>query len=416
VTRAVTVSIAVVLALAVPAYARIASLGRGAWSWFQDPRAVHVVGRYNQTYVGFIDWTGHVTVASYDARFGVIRKTVVGSLAVDDHSAPAILVEPDRRLTVFWSGHNGAEMDYRTTIRPEDIRNWGPVGHVRSTIPGETARVNLGFTYPNPVLLPAEGNLVYLFWRGANYSQDYVTRTVDMRWSPSRELISAPRQRPYVKVASNGRDEIAFAYTNGHPREVATSVYYVAYRHGWLLNAAGHRIARLGSGPIAPQRGSLVYDHRRTGVHSWVWDVALDRHGTPVIVYATFPPGGDHQYWYARWSGKRWISHFLTSAGPTISPGSIEVEYSGGITLDHSDPSVLYLSRKVRGAYRLEKWTTTDGGARWQHYVVVPGRRGVDNVRPIVPRGWTGGPMGLLWLRGHYGTYTDYRTTVSYFK
>ena len=414
--RAAITAFAAVLALAAPASARIASLGQGAWSWFQDPRAVHVVGRFDQTYVGFIDWTGHVTVAAYDPRFGTVRKHVVGTLPVDDHSAPSILVEPDKRLTVFWSGHNGLEMDYRTSLRPEDIRNWGPVGHVPSTIPGETARVSLGFTYPNPVLLPAEGNLVYFFWRGANYSQDYVTRTIDLRWGQSRELISAPGQRPYVKVASNGRDEIAFAYTNGHPRETATSVYYMAYRHGWLWTAAGRRIARMGSGPVAPQRGSLIYDERKTHVHSWVWDVALDRHGTPVVVYTTFPRGGAQDYWYARWNGKRWVSHFLIDGGSTISPGTIEFEYSPGITLDHSNPSVLFMSRKVHGCDEIEKWTTVDGGANWLRLPVVPCRKGVDNVRPIVPRGWTGGPMGLLWLRGHYGSYTTYRTTVSFFR
>jgi hypothetical protein len=413
--RALLITLAIALALAVPASARVATLGPGSWSWFQDPRAVHVVGQFDQTYVGFIDWSGNVTIAAYDPRFGIVTRQVVGTLFHDDHSAPAILVEPDKRLTVFWSGHNGGEMDFRTSILPENVRYWGPLGRVPSTIPGVTARVSLGFTYPNPVLLTAEGNLVYFFWRGANYSQDYVTRTPDMRWSRSHELISAPGQRPYVKVASNGRDEIAFAYTNGHPRETATSVYYMAYRHGWLYNAAGRRIARMGSGPIAPQRGSPIYDERRTGVHSWVWDVALGAGGTPVVVYATFPRGGNHEYWYARWSGKRWASHPLAFAGGTISPGSIEYEYSAGITLDHSDPSVLFLSRKVHGAYEIEKWTTADGGYRWKHEVVVHGGHGVDNVRPVVPRGWTGGPMGLVWLRGHYGTYTDYRTTVSFF-
>jgi hypothetical protein len=401
--------------LAAPASARIASLGRGSWSWFQDPRAVHVVGRYNQTYVGYIDWSGNVTVAAYDPTFATVTKRVIGTEYHDDHSAPAILVEPDDRLTAFWSGHNGKEMDYRTTLRPENVRDWGPVYSVPSTIPPVSPRVNLGFTYPNPILLPADGNLVYFFWRGADYSQDYVTRTVDERWSESRELISAPGQRPYVKVASNGRDEIAFAFTNGHPRETATSVYYMAYRDGWLWTAAGRRIRRMGSGPIAPQQGSVVYDERKTGVHSWVWDVALDSRGTPVVAYATFPRHGVQDYWYARWSGKRWVSHLLVNGGPTISPGTIEAEYSAGITLDHSDPSVLFLSRKLRGSYQVEKWTTPDCGRRFTHDVVVHGGPGVDNVRPIVPRGWTGGPMGLLWLRGHYGTYTGYRTTVSFF-
>ena len=153
------------------------------------------------------------------------------------------------------------------------------------------------------------------------------------------------------------------------------------------------------------QRADLVYNAHATHVPAWVWDVALDSRGRPVIVYATFPSNQRHEYWYADWTGTRWVSHFLTIGGGTISPGTIEYEYSGGIALDHSDPSVVYLSRQVADGFEIERWTTTDGGARWRHEVVVPAG-GTDNVRPVVPRGWDHGPMSLLWLRGHYGSYT----------
>jgi hypothetical protein len=33
-----------------------------------------------------------------------------------------------------------------------------------------------------------------------------------------------------------------------------------------------------------------------------------------------------------------------------------------------------------------------------------------------VPRGWDRGPMSLLWLRGDYGSYTTYRTSVDYLR
>jgi hypothetical protein len=141
-----------------------------------------------------------------------------------------------------------------------------------------------------------------------------------------------------------------------------------------------------------------------------VWDVALDHHSTPVIVYATFPTARNHEYWYARWNGRRWVSHFLTFAGPSISPRR-EHEYSGGIALDHQNPSVVYLSRHVRaGGWEIQRWTTRDGGYRWSVQTVVPSG-GIDNVRPVVPRG--GGPIKLLWLRGDYRTYKTYRTSIA---
>ncbi len=355
---------------------------------------------------GWIDWAGHVTIGAYDPMLGLMRTHVVGTEYHDDHSAPSILVEPDQRLTVFWSGHNGRRMWYRTTLLPDDIFSWGPVHHVNGSIRG-----NHGFTYPNPMVLPSEQDRLYLFWRGGDYSQDYETRTASGRWSAPRELISQSHERPYVKYETNGRDTIALAFTNGHPRETLTSVYFAEYRRGWLRGASGRKIKRLGRGPIAPSRGDLVYDGRKTHVSAWVWDVAIAANGRPVIVYATFPTRRNHEYWYASWNGQHWMSHLLTSAGPSISPKSIEYEYSGGIALDHSDPSIVYLSRKVAHGWEIERWTTANGGHGWRHSVVVPAG-GTQNVRPVVPRG--GGPVKLLWLRGDYRTYTTYRTSITF--
>jgi hypothetical protein len=392
-----------------PAAHRIAIWSGGSWCWFADPRAVHVVGQYDQTFAGWIDWNGAVTVGAYDARFHVRKIHVVGHLFHDDHSSPAIFVEPDRRLTVFYSAHNGNRLYYRTTLRPEDISAWGPVQRVRSRLPG-----GLGFTYPNPALLPAESNRLYLFWRGAKWGIDYAARSIDGRWHRAHHLIAAPGERPYMKDAVAHGDTIGLAFTNGHPRERMTSVYYAAYRAGRLWHAGGRPIVHLGHAPIRPRQADVVYDGRRTGVSSWMWDVAFGRDGRPVIVYATFPSPGDHLYWYARFTGSRWVSHLITHGGPTISPGTIELQYSGGLALDHAHPSTVILSRKVAGAFELQRWSTPDGGSSWRHetLVRVPGS---DSVRPVLARG--AGPqdaMGLLWLEGRYGSYSNYRTRIAY--
>ena len=371
---------------------------------------MYVAGQFEEIFVGWIDWSGNVTVGAYDPQSGVTSNHVIGHLFHDDHSDPSIFVEPDKRLTVFWSGHGGAQMDYRSTVRPEDISAWEPLQHVPRDVKG-----SLGVTYPNPVLLSAEDDKLYLFWRGADWSADYATRTLNGHWSRTHELIRVRGQRPYVKVASDGRHRIALAFTNGHPRRVLTSIYYAVYRAGSLWTAGGRWIAPIAGGPIAPRRADLVYNAHATHVPAWVWDVALDPRGRPVIVYVTFPSVQRQEYWYAAWTGMRWISHFLTTGGGTISPGTREYEYSGGIALDHSDPSILYLSRQVSGGFEIERWTTADGGVRWRHVVVVPAG-GTENVRPLVPRGWDRGRMSLLWLRGHYGYFTRYRTSVDFLR
>jgi hypothetical protein len=388
----------------------VATWGHGSWSWFGDPRAVYIAGRYDEVVAGWLDWRGGVTVGTYDPRLGVRRKRVIGYEFHDDHGAPSIFVEPDLRLTVFWSAHNGARLYYRSTLRPEDIAAWGPLRDVPSNVGG-----SLGFTYPNLVSLPVEHNRLYLFWRGADWSEDYATRTFGGRWSQAHELVRVPGQRPYAKVDSNGRDKVALVWTDGHPREVLSSIYYAAYRAGSLWTAGGRWIGRIDGGPIALGRADLVYNAQAARAPAWVWDVALRHDGRPVIVYATFPSYEHHEYWYADWTGARWESHFLTSGGGTISPGGIEYEYSGGIELDHSDPSNVYLSRQAAGGFEIDRWATNDGGLRWRHVTLVRAG-GTDNVRPVVPRGWDHGPMRLLWLRGNYRSYSEYRTSIAYLR
>jgi hypothetical protein len=380
----------------------------GSWSWFGDPRAVHLGGPSGETIVGWIDWTGAVTVGAYNPQFGLLSDQVVGHAYHDDHSDPSILVEPDARVTVFWSAHNGAQMNYRTTIRPDDISAWTPVAQLRQDIAGPD-----GFTYPNPVLLPAENDETYLFWRGADWSTDFARRTSAGVWGPAHVAVRAAGQRPYLKVADNGTDTIALAFTNGHSRNTLTSVYYAAYRNGSLWTADGRWIARMGDPPIAPQRAQLVYDANATHVSAWVWDIAFGRRQRPVIVYATFPKRTDAIYWYAVFNGSRWVSHRMTDGGGSISPGTIEYEYSGGMALDHSNPSTVYLSIQVHGGWEIQRWVTVDGGIHWTHDTII-GADGTENVRPVVPRGYHGGPMGLLWLRGAYDTYTTYRTSIAF--
>ena len=260
-------------------------------------------------------------------------------------------------------------------------RTWGgSAGRERSRSPSTGPRQavpvgfagKLGFTYPNPLLLSAEGNLLYLFWRGADWSADYATRTPAGTWSKARRLLIVNGERPYLKADVRDGSQIGLAFTNGHPRNVLTSIDYAEIHHGSLWHANGRWIARLSSGPISPSQADVVHNAQKMKVSAWVWDVAFTTTGHPVIVYATFPKPSEHLYWYARWTGSRWVNHMLTHGGGSISPSGTEYEYSGGVALDHQDPSNLYLSRQVPGGWQIERWSTRDGGAHWTRQLVVP--------------------------------------------
>jgi hypothetical protein len=352
-SRGVLVAAACVILTVVGALARPASgaqrvLGDGAWSWFADPRGVRYDGAHKRTYVGWVAQDGDVKVSAYD-HVTLSRTTVVlaSRLQVDDHANPAIQVLADGRLRVFYSAHYGDFMYYRTTRNPEDITSWDAPLTIPVNSPGTK-----GYTYPNPIHLSAEGTS-YLFWRGGNHNPTFSTQADGAStWSPARTLVFVSGQRPYIKYDTNGTDTIHFAFTNAHPGAVAdVNIYYAAYRAGGVFRANGTRIASLGTA-IAPSQADTVYDTSRK---AWIHDVARDAAGRPVVVFASFASTSDHRYMYSRWTGTQWQTSEITAAGGSISLDGKEPYYSAGITLDHEDPSTVYLSRLVSGIYEVER-------------------------------------------------------------
>src|SRR3954447_69022 len=214
-------------------------IGPGAWCWFADPRAVVVAGK---TFAGWIDTSGDVRVAT----LGGATATLHTGIGVDDHNNPALLVRADGRLQAFYSAHGGPEMFFRLSA---DGEHWDAERRVATNTPGTR-----GFTYPNPVQLVGEQGRIHLFWRGGDWNPAFSTSPDGLTWAPAQTLIHVPGQRPYVKLASDGLDTIHVAFTDGHPRETATSLYYARYSAGAPPRAPGGRPS-LPPAPPRPRAG-----------------------------------------------------------------------------------------------------------------------------------------------------------------
>jgi hypothetical protein len=385
----------------------------GAWCWFQDPRAVYVKGGRERTYAQWVTHTGRLQLGAYDHADGSMEFHVLkANWGADDHNAGAFLVLPDNRLMVFYARHRNQGIFCRMAQVPEDIAQWG------DEVTVSAAR---GITYANPVYLSAEKKF-YVFWRGPTLMPTFSTSDDGIVWSAPQVLIQdvgiGPGDtRPYCKIAGDGISSIHFAFTDDHPNAAPhNSVYYMRYEGGCFFKADGARIGNMDALPIPHARSDRVYDGGATNARAWVWDLAVDQVGNPVIAYVRFPAETDHRYCYARWSGKRWLNVEITRAGkwfPQTPPGKAEAEtfYSGGMGLDHSDPSILYLSRETDGVFEIEKWETLDGGKAWKSTSITRNSE-QNNVRPVVPLGYPGTGTHLLWMCGAYEAYAQYGTGI----
>ena len=90
-----------------------------------------------------------------------------------------------------------------------------------------------------------------------------------------------------------------------------------------------------------------------------------------------------------------------------------EPNYSGGIVLDHNDPSIVYLSRLKNRKFEIEKWTTHNKGKDWSVEELTSNSKN-NNVRPFVIRDYSAqDPLKVLWMNAEkYIHYTDYQTAI----
>lgn len=379
----------------------------GAWCWFSDPRAIYVD---EKMIGGFVDKEGSIWAFSYDpGTQQTVQYKLYDKFDYDDHANPSVLLLPDKRVVIFFSAHGGTKNSpvyYAVSCRPADVSAWE---ELRSIDPKMNGR--LGICYTNAAQLSAENNRIYLFFRGRNFKPTYIYSDDLKTWSdPVSIVVNDPQfgdsGRPYMKVATNHRNKIFFAFTDAHPRDRATnSIYFMMYKDGQLCGADGRVIAESMSQPVTPSQTDRVYDATKTFDKAWIWDVAFDRDEKPVLVYARFSDRDNkHSYWYARWNGKNWENHKIADAGQWFQRADYvkekpenECNYSGGVYLDHENPSIVYTSRPINDVFEIEKWTFVGGKEKWTTEAVTK-ESARDNVRPFVVRNHRGDQPEVLWM------------------
>jgi len=379
----------------------------GVWSWFMDPRAIYF---NNKTYFGTIESDGDVVINSYDHITKELGTpfTLHAAMEVDDHDAPAILIRnSDKRVLLFYAKHTSTPMYVRISTNPEDVTAFGSETNLASSI-GKSE-----FSYSQPIQLIGETNEpIYLFSRdhtGGGANRWFYSKSTNggSTWGAAVDVYTTPTNRSgYFKAIRNGTDRIDFFVSDGHPLyDTATSVYHFYYQGGSYYKTDGTLISA--SLPLTPSDITQIYDGSTN--ESWIWDLAIGPDGNPVVVFAVFVGGSsDHRYYYGRWNGSSWVTgQIATAGGGLYSP---EVYYSGGVSLDHEDPSIVWASRYVGSQWEIYRYKTYDHGATWAS-VAITSASTVKNIRPI-PVYNHGPEIAMLWLKGTYTTYTNYSMLI----
>lgn len=408
----------------------------GAWSWFEDARAIidAAAGKIvvssvaNSSGAGGTARHGDIDVASLDLATGVSSRFVLhDSLQADDHNSAALWIRPDGRYLSMYGGHVADNFSrWRISANAGDISVWSAE---------QTFNNNAAMTYSNLHFLPNDAGgagRLYNFVRSVGFDPNImVSSDHGSTWSYSGRLLTegGNSDRPYLRYASDG-NRIHLIATDRHPRDFNNSVYHAYIEDGRLYDSAGAVIdGNLFDGAaLAPSQLTSVFAANTvvdgtSMQRAWTVDLEIDGNGRPVGVFQARAGGNalDHRFFYSRWDGDEWQVHPLGYAGSNLY--AAENDYTGLVAIDPDDPDTVYLSSEVHPAtqaqligadgvrhYELFRGRTADGGANW-NWTPVTFNSTVDNLRPVVPK-WNAENTGLLWLRGEYSTYTNYDLRV----
>ncbi len=390
----------------------------GGWCWFQDPRAIIHDG---QLVVGGVagNGIGDAAVGVYDLEENTIlgRTTLHKHFDHDDHNSPAFFARPDDSLLAVYARHSTENKHYYRFSETDDYLSWGEEHNIESGEP---------VTYMNLYHLADEGTL-YNFYRGIEWNPTFViSKDEGNSWGEPVHFIKSEvegRTRPYPRYASNGQDTVAVSFTDAHPRDHGTSIYYAEFRDGNFYNADGSLIKNLEQdGPLKPSESERVYQggggdfrgHELSAHKSaWTSSIVLDEQGHPHIGYSLYLSNNDQRYRLASWDGEQWIDREVAHAGSRLYER--EASYTGLISLNPEDPSQVVISTDVTPStgealggkhqiFRAQIGENDDTSTvQWEQITQDPARH---NIRPMFVPGEE--HDALVWQRGQYNTYTDY--------
>ncbi|MCE7060668.1 BNR-4 repeat-containing protein [Dyadobacter sp. CY343] len=400
----------------------------GAWCWFSDPRAIYT--KNGNIVTGWVTKSGDIVAASLNVKTADIQqKTLYSKLEIDDHDNPAFLELPDQQILTQYTWHggskNGMGVVQHTTSAPGDISSFSEPLVFKPQTPELLEKFKREtYTYANPFILSSEGNKVYSFGRWVGFKPNVITSIDNGKtWSDPKVVITSKElntnNRPYLKYFSDGKSKIHLIFTDGHPNaEPLNSVYYCYYENGAFWRADGSKIAEMSQLPFHPSDASVVYKATPETGKAWIFDIVINKKGQPVVAYTRYPTNEKHQYYYAVFDGKKWNNHHIIDSGkwfPQTPEGKKEREenYSGGLTIDPLNPSIIYFSHEIDNVFEISKGETGDSGKTWK---ITPVTRNstLDNVRPVIPRYKKKSDKNvLLWMQNKkYVHYTDFDTSI----
>lgn len=400
----------------------------GAWSWFEDARAIVDPWRGRILVGSCADGSGlggalrdgDIDVAWLDlgpGRFGAAE--LHDRLQGDDHDSPALLLRPDGRYLAMFGMHGGStgsNLSRWRVSQPGDAGQWS----------GESVFAHgTAMSYSNLFHLRQTGR-TYNFVRATNWDPNVMwSQDQGSTWSGTGKLLTegGSGDRPYVQYASDGERRIHVLTTNRHPRNFDNSVFHGYVDNDALYDSFGNLVdASVLDATGQPPTSLTTVFQTGTSIggtvmrRAWTLDLAVSGTEVRALVQARAnDSNADHRLLFARFDGGAWTVTEVCRLGGYLYAS--EDDYTGLAALHPDRADTLYVSTDVdprsgtpTAHHEIYAGVTPDQGRSW-NWTAVTADSSVDNLRPVVPA-WDAQRTALLWLRGSYAAYTSFDLAV----
>jgi hypothetical protein len=275
----------------------------------------------------------------------------------DAHDNPTLMLDDAGHLWIFSNAHGTSRPAYiHKSARPYSIDAWERV-------------LETNFSYSQPWHLPGKGFLFLHTRYAAGRGLHWMTSPDGVKWGEPQPLAKIAQGHYQVSWRDGTRVATVFDY---HPPQgglnARTNLYYLETRdQGRTWRTVTGEPART---PLTEVRNpALVRDYEAEKLLVYLKDLQFDAQGHPVILYLTSRgyasgPANDPRTWHtARWTGKEWEFHPVTTSDHNYDHGSLYLERDGTWRLiAPTDPG----PQPHATGGEIVLWTSRDQGRTWK--------------------------------------------------
>ncbi len=354
----------------------------GTWYPFASPSATYYKGTNEQTYFSWINQNGELMVSSMNYNTGVyFEKKINSTIQGEQPANPTILVRKDGKLIVFYAKNAESPLHKLISKKAEDISSW------------ETD-YTFGNTMPCAFPFRSDNQICILYCGAGGYPEIISSSDEGETFGASQKLIQGGSSEPQVRYCLDPTGALHMAFTKGNPQsESANKIFYACFKNGNFYKSDGSLIKTYTGTTtaldIALNEAEAVLS---PSGKCRIGDFLTDNSGKPVIVCSSFTNDTDHDCKYIRWNGNAWEEKRITT-------GAEITQTAGGITLDYSDLSAVYLSKA--GAFY--QYTTSNNGDSWIETGIQEATlSALTNISAFVPFNHKDGLFDAIWNRNDF--------------